>query len=195
MQNTAPELLHFPLTLFPTAASFSTTFKALFPAPCLGAKHQGWTQDPRRCMDAHPPTPGMLCLGGTHGMSPAVFTLDGSASPFHCLHSLGESARKQCTAQPSKTRGGQKLLHGFLEMAHTGGRSACVLAGEHPALTAQLPTLAPAHTTSLPGMRFCDLGGRKVLGWVVPVQSTAPIPLRCGTHGFRNNPVFITLSN
>lgn len=36
----APELLHFPLTLFPTAGSFSTTFKALSPTPRLWAEHQ-----------------------------------------------------------------------------------------------------------------------------------------------------------
>lgn len=45
-----PELLHFPLTLFPTAGSFSTTFKAFSPAPCLRAEHQAG----RRATDAHP---------------------------------------------------------------------------------------------------------------------------------------------
>lgn len=188
-RNTAPELQHFPLTLFPTAGSFSTTFKAVFPAPCLEAEHQAGL---RSHAGAWTPTrPLQECRAWEVPTGCLLLYLAWMARPAHSTVCTASGRVQGNNVLPSQAKHGEVKSCRTAWRRHTHPRQVHLC----PALTAQLPTLAPAHTTSLPGMRFCDLGGRKVLEWAVPVQSTALIPLRCGTHGFRNNPVFITLSN
>lgn len=77
-----------------------------FLLPCISEPGTRLGAGPRGCTDAHPPAPGTRCLGGASGRtSPAVFSLAGSASPFHCLHTApGRAEGRSRPASQAKHR-------------------------------------------------------------------------------------------
>lgn len=141
-----PELLHFPLMLFPTAGSFSTPFKALSPTPCFGVEHRGGHRAMRvhgcpsaRSGDA---VPGRLLLYLAWLARPAHSTV--------CTQPRGEGT--ETTYRSAKPNTGRSNAAARLlgDDTRTRGESTCLPVWEHlaePHTNTAAPRQTPGSST------------------------------------------------